>query len=254
MSWPADTLAGVYLFLFLFGFLFSVASFVLGAAAHGHVHLPGSHHAGHIGAAPHAPTGHAPAGGGTLPGGQAAESGFAVPAPLNGSTAVIFLTWFGATGYVLRHYYGTAPATSFLVAVLCGLLGATIVYLFLGRVLWRAQTELYAADYYVEGVVGRVTSPIRASGTGEIVYTLDRKQQVSGARSVDGAALPLGAEVEIVRYERGLAYVRPWDGGALMDEPFQGRPVEREELVEPLSLLPPDRLERGRRREDTEPR
>ena len=37
MNWPTDTLAGVYLFLFAFGLIFSVVSLLLGTA-HGHLH------------------------------------------------------------------------------------------------------------------------------------------------------------------------------------------------------------------------
>ena len=35
-------------------------------------------------------------------------------------------------------------------------------------------------------------------------------RRVSGARSEDGAAVAKGTEVVIIRYERGIAYVRPW--------------------------------------------
>ena len=40
MSWPSDTLAGVFLFLFAFGLIFSVASLLLGGGG-GDAELPG---------------------------------------------------------------------------------------------------------------------------------------------------------------------------------------------------------------------
>ncbi len=196
MGWPSDTLTGVYLFLFVFGLIFSLASLLLGAAD-----LSG--------------------GEGELSGGDGADAGS--PSPVNFNTALIFFTWFGAAGYVLRRFYDASAPVSLLAAAATGLVGATLVYLFLARVLWRGQTVLDPADYAIEGSLARISSPIRAGGTGEVVYTLDQKQLVAGARSVDGAPLPLGAEVEIVRYEKGVAYVRALSGAAL-EGPFRGKP------------------------------
>lgn len=241
MGWPADTLAGIYLFLFAFGFVFSIASLLLGAG-HDHIHLPGHGHIGHghtgshvhvgHGPGPHAHAGHgpAPAAHGHGPdSGQAHGEGEARvgnPAPINLSTVMVFLTWFGAAGYVLRAYYGAATGVSLLAACAAGAAGAALIYLFMAKVLWRGQTRpLDLADYIREGTPARVTQPIRAGGTGEIIYTLDNKRLVDGARCVDGSPIPVGAEVSIVCYEGGLAYVEPaerlHEGG-----PFQGRPVE----------------------------
>src|SRR3712207_314404 len=90
MNWPTDTLAGIYLSLFAFGLLFSVASLVLGAA-HGHLHLPGGHHVGHGGhldqgahGAHGAHSGHA---GETSPPHHSASA--TAPSPVNVSTVMI---------------------------------------------------------------------------------------------------------------------------------------------------------------------
>ncbi len=222
VGWPSDTLAGIYLFLFAFGLIFSVASLVLGAGGDDLLDLGG--------------------GEGAEAGGSGdGQSGG--PSPFSISTAMIFLTWFGAAGYILRAYYGSAAALSFLVATVAGLVGGWLVYLFLARVLWRHQTELNPADYQVVGAVGRISSSIRSGGTGEVIYLLDGKQRVDGARSADGSGLPLGVEVIITRYEGGLAYVEPlasWAArrGEAADEPFIGQPIE------PLDHPPPGRSAR----------
>jgi membrane protein implicated in regulation of membrane protease activity len=219
MGWPVDTLAGVFLFLFAFGLIFSVATFLIGAIG-GHIHIPGSSHAGHAGhlghhghgpdVAGHATQGHgADVHGGDATGAHPAPLP-AAPGPLNVGTLMIFLTWFGATGYALRTYYGAVAVTSLLAASLAGLVGATLVWALLAKVLWRGQTEpLDPYNYQIEGVIARVTSPIRAGGTGEIVYTLDGKRRVDGARNSENSAIPAGVDVAILRYERGLAYVTP---------------------------------------------
>lgn len=222
MNWPTDTLAGVFLFLFAFGLIFSVVTFLLGAAG-GHFHLPGSAHAGHAGHVGHHGHGHVTDG--------HAASGHATdapahpamlptaPGPLNLNTVMIFLTWFGAAGYILRYYYGAVAATSLLAASLVGLVGATLIWALLAKVLWGGQTTpLDPYNYQIEGVIARVTSPIRAGGTGEIVYTLDGKRRVDGARSSAGGAIPAEADVAILRYEDGLAYVTPL--GTAQDDIF----------------------------------
>ncbi len=226
MSWPSDTLTGIYLGLFAFGGIFSVVSLLLGALG-GHFHLPGAVHAGH---APHfghhghgdATVAHTAAGAHdvTLPLGPGAA-----PGPLNLSTALIFLTWFGATGYLLRLYTTEAAALSFLIAVGVGLLGALIVWLVLARVLWRGQTQLDPRNYAIMGVSARVTASIGAGGTGEIVYTLDGKRQVDAARTDAATALPRGSEVAILRRANGIAYVVPLDD-TTTDDPFQEQEQE----------------------------
>jgi hypothetical protein len=55
-----------------------------------------------------------------------------------------------------------------------------------------------------------VTVPIALGQTGEIVYTQGGSRHSDGARSAEGKPIEHGAEVVVVRYERGIAYVEPW--------------------------------------------
>ena len=73
------------------------------------------------------------------------------------------------------------------------------------------EHELTADETEVVGAVGRVTSPIRAGGTGEIVYEQLGARCSAPARSEDGAAIQKEEEVFVVRYEKGIAYVRRWE-------------------------------------------
>jgi len=63
----------------------------------------------------------------------------------------------------------------------------------------------------VVGVVGHVSAPIRAAGTGEIVYEQMGALHSAPARSEDGQPISKQEEVFVVRYERGIAYVRRWE-------------------------------------------
>ena len=129
----------------------------------------------------------------------------------NLGTVAAFLAWFGGTGYLLMQYYSVWFGLALAVSTLAGLGGAVIVFLFLSRFLLKHERQLDPADYEMTGVLGRLSSPIRAGGTGEIVYTQAGTRRVAGARAETGAAIPKGVEVVVTRYEKGIAYVRPWD-------------------------------------------
>ena len=70
--------------------------------------------------------------------------------------------------------------------------------------------ELTAEETEMTGVLARVSSPIREGGTGEIAYSQGGARRAAAARSDAGAAIARDIEVVVLRYERGVAYVRPW--------------------------------------------
>jgi hypothetical protein len=59
-------------------------------------------------------------------------------------------------------------------------------------------------------VLGKLSIPIREGGTGELIYSQAGTRRVCGARTEDASAIVKGTEVVVTRYERGIAYVRPW--------------------------------------------
>ncbi len=209
-----DLLSAVFLGCFVFGFVAVLGSLLLGGA-HG-IHL-GAHHLGmdvghgHLGAL----HGHGAAAGGhgghmAPSGGDAAHDNAEGMFPLNPTTVLTFLTWFGGAGFILRNYYGVMAVASLIVAGLVGLVGAGAVFVFLLKVLLPNQTVMREADYDPVGSVGRVTVAIRDGGVGEVVYSRGGTRRGAGARSLDGRALEQGTEVVIAKYDRGLAYVQPW--------------------------------------------
>jgi len=186
MTWSA-----FYLICFVVGFGLSALSFLFGSV---HLHLPHVHfgHGVHLG--------HAHGGGNSA------------SAPwFNLGTVAAFLAWFGGTGYLLLEHYNVWFGVALVVSTLSGLGGASVVFLFLARILMRHERELDAADYEMVGVLGRLSCPIRSGGTGELIYTQGGTRRVAGARAETGAPLPKGVEVVVTRYEKGIAYVRPFD-------------------------------------------
>ena len=214
-----------YLICFAVGFCFSFFSFVFGGSRFGRLHLPHFHgHAGgmHVPSAPvgagHAPVAgalHAPAVGhagstqavGAQTGTQSGRSG---ASPFNFVTLTAFLAWFGGTGYLLTRYSTLWVGMGLMLSVFSGLLGGGIIFLFLSKVLMADEECMNAADYEMVGVLGRITSPIREGGTGEILYSQVGTRRVCGARSEDGSAIAKGTEVVVTRYEKGIAYVQLW--------------------------------------------
>lgn len=203
-----------YLVCFLAGLMLSFVS-LLGGMGHfgGHVHLPHVHvpHAGHV---PHV---HIPHGGGTVhaagmngTASTAASAGPEMPW-WNAFSIMIFLCWFGAAGYLLTKYGGFVAGVVVVLAAVCGIAGGAILFIFLNKFLLPHERELTAFETDVVGVVGRVSSPIRADGTGEIVYEQLGATRSAIARSEDGEALEKEAEVYVIRYEKGIAYVKRWE-------------------------------------------
>ncbi len=192
-----------YFVCFLTGLFLSTFS-LLGCMGHfgGHVHVPHLPHATHLPAAGHLPHGGA---------GQGTGRGSASIPWWNTFSLMIFLCWFGAAGCLLTRYGGFVAGVVVVLAGLCGLAGGAIVFFFLAKVMLPHEHELTADETDVVGVVGRVTSGIRAGGIGEIVYEQLGARHSVPARSEDGAAIQKEEEVFVVRYEKGIAYVRRWE-------------------------------------------
>ncbi|HEV3150134.1 MAG TPA: hypothetical protein VGY94_04230 [Acidobacteriaceae bacterium] len=186
-----------YLVCFGIGLAFSLLTF-FGGFGHLHFgHLHGGHlHLGHS----HAGHTHAPH----------ASGRDASISPLNGFTLMAFLCWFGGTGYLMSRFTGVLGLGVFAVAVISGIAGAAIIFWFLARVLLPNERVLTAEDTEITGVLARVSSPIREGGTGEIAYSQGGARRAAAARSDAGAPIARDVEVVVLRYERGIAYVRPW--------------------------------------------
>jgi len=196
------TWAGFYLICFVVGFVLTLVTFLVGNihVLPGHWHLHLGHH-GHI----HVPHGHAHTGADAGAGANTTE----IPI-FNTFTIMAFLAWFGGTGYLLTHYGRVEVLLGFPVAVFGGIGGAAVIFYFMLR-LMSFEGKHVVPDGDLVGAIGTVNVGIRDGGTGEITFVLGHTRRVSGAR-VDGPGpIGKGTEVVITRYEKGIAYVKPWD-------------------------------------------
>jgi membrane protein implicated in regulation of membrane protease activity len=129
----------------------------------------------------------------------------------NISSLLAFITWFGGVGYLARNAFGMIGPLAVVVGLLGGLAGSAAISWFLLNVLRRNSQELDPRDWDQVGVIGRVTSSIGPSGFGEIVYEQQGVRLVSAARAEGERAIPRETEVVILRVEKGVAIVEPFD-------------------------------------------
>jgi hypothetical protein len=182
------TWATFYLAFFLLGLVLCVLSLFTGGHTHGtHFHFGGH---GHL----HAPHGHSTSD----------------VSSINGFTLTAFLCWFGGVGYLLRTHSGFLAPVVLLLSTLSGIAGGALIFWFLASVLLPRERTLTAEETEITGVIGTVTGPLHPDGTGEIIYTQLGARRSAPARSEDGSAIDRGTEVLVLRYERGIAYVRVW--------------------------------------------
>jgi hypothetical protein len=197
-----------YFVCFLIG-LFMSAFSLLGGMGHfgnfGHVHMPHAPHAVHL------PHGAAHAASGASHGAQGAGQGTPSIPWWNTFSLMIFFCWFGATGYLLTRHGGFVAGTVLVIAGICGVAGGAIIFFFLANVMLPHEHELTADETDVVGVLGRVSATIRAGGIGEIVYEQLGARYSAPARSEDGLEIQQQEEVFVIRYEKGIAYVRRWE-------------------------------------------
>jgi membrane-bound ClpP family serine protease len=98
-----------------------------------------------------------------------------------------------------------------LLAAASGIFGAALLWAILFKVLLPRERVMSSEDTEMTGVLAQVSDSIRSNGgIGEILFLQTGARRSSAARSDDGRTIERGTEVVVIRYERGVAYVRPW--------------------------------------------
>ena len=173
-----DLADAILLGLFLFGLLLTAATLLLGIA-----HL-GVHHA------------------------HGDDSG---PLPISAGAFLVFLSWLGGVGYLLRRAADWPLIAALPVAVLLGIGVASVVQRAIRKLSNPEGSVLKPEHYRLPGTLGRVSSSIRAGGTGEVIYEQGGVRQVVAARASGAEELPRGTEVVVMSVDRGIATVQVFD-------------------------------------------
>jgi membrane protein implicated in regulation of membrane protease activity len=128
---------------------------------------------------------------------------------LNPSAVSVFLAWFGGAGYLLTRGAVFAFWMVLLISVVTGAAGAFAIG-WVMRLVTRHEKPLDPADYEMVGVLGMVTSVIRAGGVGEMVYVREGARRPIAIKAENHQAIERGTEVVVTRLENGIAFVRTW--------------------------------------------
>lgn len=257
-----DPLSLLFIFSFLFGLLFLIATAFLGSSGLGHhigghhIHI-GGHTAGHH-AAPHVHI-HAGHAGHTNAGHtQAAHNGQAgqkvgTPAPataqahgsflsflgyINPLSLAIFLVGFGFFGYVFHNSTALALPIALALSGLSGLVIAIILLVFLNRLFGSDEGSSMQDISDRTGLVGKVNITIPENGIGEVLYVSPGGMRKSvPARTVDGRRLDRDQEVVVVNYQAGVAEVDTWERFINQGEPEALNLPDEDELAQLRALL-----------------
>ena len=96
------------------------------------------------------------------------------------------------------------------------------------RIVWRlgvedddavSAVEKGRADWTADGPPRERITELQTQYADQVhVYSQAGTRRSAGARSESGAAIPRDSEVVVTRYEKGLAWVRPWEELAQTEE------------------------------------
>jgi membrane-bound ClpP family serine protease len=128
--------------------------------------------------------------------------------PLSPTVIATFLTGFGGGGLVASSYLGLSVGKGVLTAIMTGILLSGGTYTIL-LVLFR-NTQA-GAEYSSDEMVGRVVeiiTPIPENGMGEIAFVVKGTRVSGPARSLDGKAIPRGAQIIIEKVVGNVYYVK----------------------------------------------
>jgi len=237
-----DPLSLLFMACFLFGLLFLVVAALLGSiGGHGAGHTTTVHHidvgghahgtaGSHVHASHHAihPTTTAQHGG--------ANALFTF---INPTSIVLFLLGFGFFGYVFHNTTSLALPISLSLAVIGGLVIATLLLMLISRVFGDSEGATVQDVSDRTGLLGKVSLTIQENGIGEVLYGSPGGMRKSiPARSVDGRRLERDQEVVVVNYQHGVAEVDTWDHFVNQEEPGSlTAPTSADGLQELRALL-----------------
>jgi len=124
-------------------------------------------------------------------------------------TFASFMTGFGAAGIAANLAFNVSAVASLLWAALGGLVVGGAMQFFFAGVLLKSQGSSEVRPSQLAGTPAEVTVPIPQGSNGQIAFVAQGRRVTYVARAEGDAAIPRGAQVEIVRIVGGTAVVRP---------------------------------------------
>ena len=123
----------------------------------------------------------------------------------------IFVTCFGASGFVLEEYVKTGAYVSIPIAFGIGAAVTAGMLAIFAKIFSITQQSSEPNASELAGIVAQVLTPILENGIGEIAYTARGSRFTAPARHVQGWAVPAHTAVVIERLVGNVVYVRKGD-------------------------------------------
>jgi len=142
--------------------------------------------------------------------------------PFNSLTVAAFCLAVGGIGLLSYKYAGLPGWLAFLVSTIGALLVSAAFFLAVWRPLVRSQGSSSPDIRDLLEALATVRVSIPASGLGEVVFSARGSRMQLPARSDNGAPLPSGTRVAIVRIRKGVAEVVSMEDEALGPSPDEG--------------------------------
>ncbi|WP_232696767.1 serine protease [Brevibacillus daliensis] len=121
------------------------------------------------------------------------------------------LTAFGASGLLLTNFTSLSSGILLLLSTVFGLFLALVSYFFWIRPMANAENSTGFSILDLEGKIGEVITTVPASGYGEIIVKLLSGTTNQIAASYDGNAIMEGSRVIVVKVEKHVLHVIPFD-------------------------------------------
>jgi len=131
--------------------------------------------------------------------------------PLSPTAIAIFVTCFGASGFVLEEYVKTGAYASIPIAFVIGAAVTAGMLALFAKIFSVTQQSSEPNAAELAGLVAQVLTPIPENGIGEIAYTARGSRFTAPARHVQGWAVPAHSAVVIERLVGNVVYVRRGD-------------------------------------------
>lgn len=127
--------------------------------------------------------------------------------PISPLTIATFISAFGASGLVATGLFSATERGSIVWAALGGVIISALVYIGFTYLFIKPQGSSEVKVAELRGTIAEVITPIPADGMGEIALVAQGGRVTYSARSKDGAPIPRGTPVRVIRVTGGIAYV-----------------------------------------------
>ena len=130
---------------------------------------------------------------------------------LNPVLILSFITFFAATGYILEFITPLHSMIIAAIAIVLAFILDTLMNVFILIPLSSAEESLSYTEESLRGKVGKIIIPIPKDGFGEIVIESKFGMISKPATSIENEAIAEGMQVLVLKVEKGVLYVEPYD-------------------------------------------